>query len=278
MTYQQLVAKSKEEYNLDDKTIDYLVKYNLNIDESKQRLNININDKKVNSFFKKIGKLKTGLPIQYIIGTVDFYGYLFKIKPGVLIPRFETEQLVYNTLSYIKKYFGDNISIIDIGTGSGVIGITLKKEKPDLNVTMTDISEIALNVAKGNAKQLDVDVEIYKSDMLEEVTKRNQKYDVLISNPPYIADDEIIMDIVKNNEPPIALYGGKKGLKYYEELLSKAKLIIKERALIAFEIGASQGPDIVSLAKQYFKDSPYEIKKDLTGHDRMFFLFYNLFD
>jgi release factor glutamine methyltransferase len=185
---------------------------------------------------------------------------------------------VYNTLSYIKQYFSDNISIIDIGTGSGIIGITLKKEKPDLNVTMTDISEIALSVAKSNAKQLDVDVEIYKSDMLEKVVKRNQKYDVLISNPPYIADDEIIMDIVKNNEPEIALYSGEKGLKYYEVLLSKAKLNIKERALIAFEIGASQGSDIVSLAKQYFKDSPYEIKKDLTGRDRMFFLFYNLFD
>jgi release factor glutamine methyltransferase len=114
--------------------------------------------------------------------------------------------------------------------------------------------------------------------MLEEIIKKGQKYDILISNPPYIAENEIIMDIVKNNEPNIALYGGENGLKYYKEILSKAKQIIKDRALIAFEIGASQGPDIISIAKQYFKDSPYEIKKDLTGRDRMFFLFYNLFD
>lgn len=276
MKYIDLIKKIKKEYQIDEKTINYMFKYYLKLDPFYN--NENIDNKIIEKLLKKIQELKRGLPIQYVVGNVDFYGYNFVVDKRVLIPRFETEELVYYTKKYIDKYFKDNLSILDVGTGSGVIGITLKKEIPSSNVTLIDISNDALSVSSINADNLNVKVNIYKSDMLTEVIKRKEKYDVLISNPPYISEEENIMDIVKENEPSIALYGGKGGLKYYRMLLSGAKDILKEKALIAFEIGAKQSEDIVQLANEYFKGFRYEIKKDLEGRDRMFFIFYNLND
>jgi release factor glutamine methyltransferase len=147
-----------------------------------------------------------------------------------------------------------------------------------LNVTLTDISKSALNVAKENAKKLCTDVRIYKSDMLESVISKRKKFDILISNPPYLSPNEEIMESVKKYEPNTALFGGDDGLKYYEILLKDAEKVLNKRALIAFEIGANQGDSIVKIAEKYFKGYPHEIIKDLEGRDRMFFLFYNLYD
>ncbi|MFA5407623.1 MAG: HemK family protein methyltransferase, partial [Bacilli bacterium] len=169
-------------------------------------------------------------------------------------------------------------SLVDVGTGSGVIGLTLKKELPNLKVTLADISNTAIELAKENAKLLQLDAMICNSDMLTNIIKKGETFDVLISNPPYIAEEEPIMDIVKNNEPLLALYGGEKGLKYYDIILSQAKQVLNRKGLIAFEIGAGQARDICQLANKYFKGSRNEIKKDLQGRDRMFFLFYNLND
>ena len=278
MTYQNLLQKSKNYYLLDDQTINYMVKYYLKLEENDIYNNVQINRRVTKNYFKKLDELKKGLPIQYVVGNVDFYGYNFIVKLGVLIPRFETEELVYYTKKYIDRYFGRNSSLIDIGTGSGVIGLSLKIENPSLKVTLTDISPKALKVASLNAKKVGQEVSIYKSNMLDKVIKRGEKYDILISNPPYVMANEKIMDIVKDNEPAIALFGGDNGLKYYEILLSEAKEVLNEKALIAFEIGASQASAIIELAKIYFEGCRYEIKKDLEGRDRMFFLFCNLYD
>jgi release factor glutamine methyltransferase len=278
MKYKELVKKSREEYQLDNNTINYLIKNYLKLDNYASITNVEISEDIVKGYFDKLSMLQKGLPLQYIIGNVDFYGYNYQVKGGVLIPRFETEMLVHYTKEYINKYFKGSASLVDIGTGSGAIGITLKKEIPSLEVTLTDISPIALKIATSNASNLDVDVTIYISDMLEEVINRNEKYDILISNPPYLTKNEEIMDIVKNNEPSLALYGGDDGLKYYKIILANAKKILNDHAIIAFEIGASQASDIIKIAHEYFNDSPYEIKKDLEGRDRMFFLFYNLYD
>lgn len=278
MKYSELIKKSREEFCLDDKSIAYLFKYYLNINNEFNNEDLMIDDEKINNYFEKVKLLKEGLPIQYVVGNVDFYGYNFLVNNNVLIPRFETEELVYNLKNYILKYLNDDLSLIDIGTGSGVIGITLKREIPNINVTLTDISVSSLEVALENAKRNNVEVEYFISDMLEKPIKENKKYDVIVSNPPYIKTNEEIMDIVKKYEPNIALYGGDDGLKYYEAILMNAKEILNEKAIIAFEIGATQGEDITLLANKHFPNSKSVIKKDLVGRDRMFFIFYNIND
>ena len=192
-------------------------------------------------------KLNDGLPVQYIVGNVDFYGLNFKVNENVLIPRFETELLVEKTINYIKKYFKNNIDIVDLGTGSGCIAVTLSK-KLGVSVDAVDISDKALEVAKENNILNNANVNFYLGDMLKPL---NKKYDCIISNPPYISYDEEIMDIVKNNEPNIALYADNDGLYFYEEILKNCKNYIKDNALIAFEIGYKQGKKIKDVAHKY---------------------------
>ena len=212
--------------------------------------------------------LNKGIPVQYIIGNVDFYGYNFKVNENVLIPRFETEELVEKTIKYINKYFDKKVDILDLGTGSGCIAITLKKEL-DCNVDAVDISPKALEIAKLNAKNNNVDITFYEGDMLNPI---NKIYDVIISNPPYIAYNEEIMEIVKNNEPHTALYAEDNGLKYYKDIISNANQYLKEKSIIAFEIGEKQGNLILEYAKNYFKDSIITVEKDMQNRDRFVFI------
>ena len=212
--------------------------------------------------------LNKGVPVQYIVGNVDFYGYNFKVNENVLIPRFETEELVEKTIKYINKYLDKKVDILDLGTGSGCIAITLKKEL-DCNVDAVDISPKALEIAKLNAKNNNVDITFYQGDMLNPI---NKKYDVIISNPPYIAYNEEIMEIVKNNEPHTALYAEDNGLKYYKDIISNANKYLKEKSIIAFEIGEKQGKLILEYAKNYFKDSIITVEKDMQNRDRFVFI------
>lgn len=210
-------------------------------------------------------KLAAGLPVQYIIGNVDFYGITLKVNEDVLIPRFETEELVSKVIQYAANF--KNPSIVDIGTGSGAIAITLKK-KLTSSVTATDISKKALNVAKENALENNVSINFKEGNLLEPLT---EKYDIVVSNPPYIAYDEEIMDVVKNNEPHLALYAPNNGIYYYEEILKNIKKYLNDKYLIAFEIGESQGKKIQELSKKYL-DNEAVIEKDLSGRDRFAFI------
>lgn len=217
-----------------------------------------------------ISELKKGIPVQYIVGDVDFYKYNFIVNQNVLIPRFETEELVYNTIEYIKNNFSGDVKIIDVGCGSGVIGITLAKEFPNARVTCLDISSDALNITRENAKRLNVnDINIIKGNMLDDV---RDKYDVVISNPPYIAINEEIDDIVKNNEPHLALYSGQDGMDSYRQIFSKIKNVINEKYLIALEIGCTQKNAITDIIKKVLPDSNINCLKDLSGRDRMIFV------
>ena len=213
-------------------------------------------------------RLKNGEPVQYIIGNVEFYGYKFNVNKNVLIPRFETEELVEKTIKYIKKYFNKKIDIIDLGTGSGCIAITLKKEV-DCNIDALDISVDALEVAHENAKINNAEINFINDDMLNPL---NKKYDVIISNPPYISYDEEIMDIVKNNEPELALYAKNNGLYYYEEIIKNANKYLKEKNILAFEIGYKEGEYLKEYSKKYFKDAIIKVEKDLSGKDRFLFI------
>ncbi len=219
---------------------------------------------------QEIEALANNKPLQYVIGNVNFYGSNYLVNENVLIPRFETEELVENSISLIKtKFKNRNIKILDIGCGSGVIGLTLKKIFPNSEVTLLDISSEALEVAKENAKRLNLDVKFIQSDIFENVT---ETYDVIISNPPYIMEYEEIEDIVKNNEPHIALYAGKDGLDCYKKILKDIKLHLNNNYLIAFEIGRYQAPSIINMANYFLSKNDIIVKKDLQERDRMIFI------
>lgn len=214
--------------------------------------------------------LEKGIPVQYIVGNVDFYGNIFEVNKDVLIPRFETEELVDKTINYINELFDKKVDIVDIGTGSGCIAITLKKQL-DCNVDAVDISTKALEVAKKNAFNIGADITFIEGDLL---TPLNKKYDVIISNPPYIAIDDIeIMDIVKKNEPHQALFAPNNGLKCYEDILKNAGNYLKPKSIIAFEIGYVQAQEIKKMIERNFPNSIIKIEKDLQGKDRFIFVF-----
>ncbi len=213
-------------------------------------------------------RLEQGEPIQYIVGNVDFYHSNFKITKDVLIPRFETEELVDKTINYIKMYLKEPLNIVDLGTGSGCIAISIKKEI-DCNMDAVDISKQALKIARMNAKENNVDINFYCDSFLEPL---NKKYDVIISNPPYISYDEEIMDVVKNNEPALALYADNNGLACYEEILKNISKYLNDKSIIAFEIGYKQSDSIKNIVQNYLPNARISIEKDLQGKDRFIFI------
>lgn len=236
---------------------------------------LTILDKEVDSNIEKIYKssleaLKENKPIQYVIGNVNFYGLKFIVNKNVLIPRFETEELVEQVVEYTKDLNKDKIKILDLGCGSGAIGLTLKSILKDSEVTLTDISKDALEVAKLNANNLNLDVTFIESDWFSNV--KLEKYDIIVSNPPYIRTDEEIEEIVRDNEPSLALYGGVDGLDCYRKILANIKPYLNNKFLIAFEIGESQKEEIYDIVNKYLKDIEITCKKDLYGRNRMIFV------
>ena len=217
-----------------------------------------------------IKRLDKGEPVQYLVGDVDFYGNIIKVNKNVLIPRRETEELVEKTIEYIKKLFSNqDINILDIGTGSGCIPITLNKHFPNNNVSAVDISQDALDVAVDNSLLNGVSINFILSNLFENVSG---KYHCIISNPPYIKEDEEIMDIVKNNEPHLALYAPNEGLYFYEEILKNANKYLEDKFIIAFEIGETQGQDILDIAGKYFPKAKLSLEQDLQHLDRFVFI------
>ena len=217
-----------------------------------------------------IKRLEKGEPVQYIIGDVDFYGNIIKVNKNVLIPRRETEELVEKTIERIKKIFPDeNINIIDIGTGSGCIPITMKKFLPNSTISAVDISQDALKVAVDNSKLNNTDINFIHSNIFENVSG---KYHCIISNPPYIKENEEIMAIVKNNEPHLALYAPNEGLYFYQEIIKEASKYLENKFIIAFEIGETQGREIIEIAKKNFPNANIVLEKDLQHLDRFVFI------
>ena len=228
---------------------------------------------KIELYKKEVLALEEGKPLQYVIGYVNFYGNKFYVDERVLIPRFETEELVENTIKYVNEYFTEPVDIIDLGTGSGVIGLTLENKLSPNSVDLIDISKEALEVTEKNKNNLNSKANLLQSDFFDNI---NKKYDVIISNPPYIKTNEEIEDIVKDNEPHLALYAGDNGLDCYEKILKDISNHMKDKCLIAFEIGYEQREDIINLINKYLDNVRIEVKKDLSEKDRMIFIFKNL--
>ena len=237
-------------------------------------MKINELDKKELIKLNKWNKLTMSLlekdyPVQYIIGYVDFYGLKINVNEFTLIPRYETEYLIELTLKEIKKMNLANPKILDLCTGSGAIGLTLKSLLPSSEVTLSDISKDALMVANKNKNELNLDVNIIESDLFKNI---QGKFDVIISNPPYVMTNETLPKDVLY-EPHLALYSGPKGIDHIEEIFKNIKSHLNNKYLIALEINEKSETDITNLIKTYFeKNINYKFMKDLAGKTRYLFI------
>ena len=243
------------------------------LDENSQQFTNNISEQltkeKEELYFSLIDKhIEKNVPLSHLAGFEYFYDRKFKVTKDVLSPRMETEELIYKVIEYIKSINKNNIKILDLCTGSGIIGITLRKElefKP-LEVVASDISEDALKVAKENAIMNEAEVKFIQSDIFENI---NEKFDIIVSNPPYIAyNDKITMeDNVLNYDPHLALFAEEDGMYFYREIVENAKEYLEEDGIVFFEIGYDQREKILKLANDNgFKA---EVYKDINGRDRM---------
>ena len=216
-----------------------------------------------------VNRLKKNYPVQYLIGHVEFLNNKILVNKNVLIPRFETEELVEKTKKYIQDLKLEKSSVLEIGTGSGCISIALKSDLPNLEITAIDISSKALRIANKNAKINKTKITFIRRNMFK--FKPINKYDVLISNPPYIKETDKI-DIKTKYEPKDAIYGGPDGLKYYEQIFKIAKNSLNKKYLIALEIDEEAGKTLKHLAKEFFPNSLIKVEKDLAKKDRYLFV------
>ncbi|MCR4634554.1 MAG: peptide chain release factor N(5)-glutamine methyltransferase [Erysipelotrichaceae bacterium] len=221
-------------------------------------------------FVSGMERIMNNEPMNYVLGYSYFYGYRFIVNDGVLIPRPETEELVGLILSSYDEYFGKKkIRICDVGTGSGAIAIALKKEEEKLDVYASDISEEALKVAKQNAENNECAVTFLQGSMLKPLIEKGLRFEILVSNPPYIKTVENIEASVYDYEPHVALFGGEDGLKFYREILRDAHRILLPGGFIFFEMGYDLKESLTALAKQYYPSSQIDVYKDINGKDRM---------
>ena len=210
-------------------------------------------------------KLVAHIPAQYIIGHAEFFEMQLKVDERVLIPRPETEELVELILAENPK---ENLKVLDIGTGSGAIALALAKNRPDWSVTAADISQDALDVANENAKNQNLQIFLKKSDCFTEIS---EKYDIIVSNPPYISrEDESEVGLnVLNSEPHLALFADEDGLAIYRRIAEDAKDYLKDGGKIYLEIGYKQGQSVPELFRKHLPEQRVRTLKDQFGQDRM---------
>lgn len=219
--------------------------------------------------FMTLLKKANDIPVSYLLGYQDFYGYRYNVNKNVLIPRNETEELINYCLEYIKKNNYKRIKILEIGTGSGCICITLNKELDKLNIdneiTSCDISIDALKVARNNALILKSNINFIESDVFSNLI--NYDYDLIISNPPYIEKNEFVSKRVLNNEPHIALFSDETGLEIYKKIFSQINKFINLKALF-FEISPCIEQGLELLKNKYCPNFNSQYKKDINGFIR----------
>ena len=264
------VAESSAKYLmyelLSEKNIDMYLHYD---DEA---------DPEIESRFTEgIERLLQEEPMAYILGYQWFYGRKIRTHQEVFIPRYETEELCGEVLSIVDEYFPEGkVCVADLCCGSGAIAITLAAEEERCQVYASDLSQEAVSVAEKSALDNGVQVHFMQGDFLNPLKEAGVKLDILVCNPPYIVDDEVLDVSVKDFEPHMALFGGKDGLDFYRRLFREAEDVLKEKSVIACEIGYNQREALLALAKEHFPVDRAEVLQDLNGKDRMFFLYHNL--
>ena len=239
-----------------DKPRQYIIVYdNKEIDKQQQW-----------QYFVNIEKLTKGIPLQHITHRQEFMKMDFFVDEKVLIPRPDTEILVEEVIKIAQKY--NSPRILDLCTGSGAIAISLKKFVPNADITAVDISEKALEIAQKNAKKLETKINFLKSDLFDKLD--NKKFDIIVSNPPYIRKDEIkkLSEEVQK-EPKIALDGGEDGLDFYRIIAEQAINYLKTGSFLCFEIGYNQKNDVIKIIEDEQNYKNTYCKKDLYGNDRI---------
>ncbi|MGG2052963.1 peptide chain release factor N(5)-glutamine methyltransferase [Lysinibacillus pakistanensis] len=223
-------------------------------------------------FKELIEEHASGRPVQYCVGSEEFYGRSFIVDESVLIPRPETEELVLGTINRLDKLFNkQTLKLADIGTGSGAIAISMKLECPELSVVATDLSEKALMTAQKNAENLAATIDFRLGDLTAPLV--GERFDIILSNPPYIAFNEAkeMSSIVLEHEPHSALFAEEEGLILYRKLAEQLPAIVNKPALIGLEIGYTQGEQVAKFFKNSFPQSIISIEKDINGRPRMIF-------
>ena len=244
--------------NVLKKTRQYLIVYD----------NEMITKKQEEEYFKKIEKIRKGIPLQHITHSQEFMKMNFFVNQDVLIPRQDTECLVEEAIKIARKINAKNI--LDLCTGSGVIAISIAKYVDNCKVTAVDISEKALEIAKRNARENGVEDIIFfnKSNLYEDIA--DKKYDIIVSNPPYIKRDVIkTLEKEVQREPKIALDGGYDGLDFYRKIIPNAYKYLKSKGYICLEIGYDQKEDVLDMIKDQVKFVGEYCKKDLYDNDRI---------
>lgn len=241
------------------------------INKSKEYIMIHdedeLNEQEKNEFWNKIERLKNNEPIQYILNSQEFMGFEFYVDSNVLIPQPDTEILVEEVIEIFRKN-NKKMRILDLCTGSGAIGIALSKILKNTEVLASDISDKALEIAKKNAQKNCTKIDFIKSDLFEQFID-DDKFDIIVSNPPYIKT-EVIKDLSKEvkYEPMIALDGGKNGLVFYKKIIEQASQYLNSQGYIALEIGYDQKDEVMQLLRNENYINIYS-KKDLGGNDRV---------
>ena len=237
--------------------------------EFNENLALELTEEDEQKYFQLINKhIKDDTPLSHLVGFEYFYDRKFKVTSDILSPRMETEELVYKVIDYIRKNNLTNIKILDLCTGSGIIGITLKKELEefDVKILVSDISSRALMVAKENASSLEVDISFAESDLFSNI---QDKFDIIVSNPPYIAHDDkkTIKENVLNYDPHLALFADEEGMYFYRNIIEKSRPYLNEKGIMFFEIGYDQKEKIITLGE----NNKFEtvVYKDINGRDRI---------
>lgn len=237
--------------------------------EFNENLALELTEEDKQKYFQLINKhIKDDTPLSHLVGFEYFYDRKFKVTSDVLSPRMETEELVYKVIDYIRKNNLTNIKILDLCTGSGIIGITLKKELEefDVKILASDISSRALTVAKENASSLEADISFVESDLFSNI---QDKFDIIVSNPPYIAHDDkkTIKENVLNYDPHLALFADEEGMYFYRNIIEKSRPYLNEKGIMFFEIGYDQKEKIITLGE----NNKFEtvVYKDINGRDRI---------
>lgn len=240
----------------------------------------NVDEQIIKKYYEMINKRDSGYPLQYMLHSQEFMGLDFYVEEGVLIPRPDTETLVEKIINLVKnsEYKDKHINILDIGTGSGAIALSLAYYIKNASVTAIDISDTAVKVANINKKNLAIEnAEIIKGDLFGNLNTQDKKFHIIVSNPPYIEKEEIekLQIEVAKYEPRLALDGGDSGFIYYERISNIVKDIIYDNGILSVEIGHNQAETVSNMFRNTNLFHKIEVDKDLYGNTRVVTAYYN---